>query len=140
MQKLEINNFGPIEHCSAEVSDFMVFIGPQSSGKSTVAKLVFFFLNLRDEYVNFILDNAEAGKNRIDTRDFYKLLRKRFVEFWGPTPQKSDLYIKYEYSDNTWAEIKLDDAKHKYVNIFLSPNILDALKLNFSETSESLIS
>ena len=34
MQKLEINNFGPIDHCSIQVNDFMVFIGPQSSGKS----------------------------------------------------------------------------------------------------------
>ena len=100
---------------------------------------MFFFLNLRDEYVNFILDSAESGKKRIDTRDFCKLLRKRFVEFWGPTPQKRNLYIKYEYSDDTWAEIKLDDAKHKYVNIFLSQNILNELKHAFSDIRPQLL-
>lgn len=38
--KLTIENFGPIKKASIEVKDMMVFIGPQASGKSTLAKLI----------------------------------------------------------------------------------------------------
>ncbi|MFK7948849.1 MAG: AAA family ATPase, partial [Saprospiraceae bacterium] len=34
MQKLIIKNFGPIKDVKLEIKDFMVFIGPQASGKS----------------------------------------------------------------------------------------------------------
>ena len=46
MQKLIIRNFGPLENVELEVKDFMVFIGPQATGKSTIAKLVYYFKNL----------------------------------------------------------------------------------------------
>ena len=41
MEKLVINKLGPIEHCELEIKDFMVFTGPQASGKSTIAKSIF---------------------------------------------------------------------------------------------------
>lgn len=37
---LNIENFGPIKKAKLNVKDFMIFIGPQSSGKSTLAKLI----------------------------------------------------------------------------------------------------
>ena len=43
MQRLEITNFGPIDSCKIDIRDFMVFTGEQASGKSTIAKSVFFF-------------------------------------------------------------------------------------------------
>lgn len=38
--KLIVKNFGPIKHVELELTKNMVFIGPQSSGKSTLAKLI----------------------------------------------------------------------------------------------------
>ena len=43
MQKIIIHQLGPVEHCELEINDFMIFTGPQASGKSTIAKSVFFF-------------------------------------------------------------------------------------------------
>lgn len=40
MNILTIENFGPIKKAKIEVKDMMVFIGPQSSGKSTLAKII----------------------------------------------------------------------------------------------------
>lgn len=48
MQKLTISNLGPIKKCDIEIKDFLVFTGPQASGKSTVAKSIFFFDNLKN--------------------------------------------------------------------------------------------
>jgi len=42
MQRLIIKNFGSIKDLDMEIKDFMVFIGPQASGKSTIAKAVYF--------------------------------------------------------------------------------------------------
>lgn len=41
MGNLTISNFGPIKEFSGELSRVTVIIGPQASGKSTVAKLFF---------------------------------------------------------------------------------------------------
>lgn len=32
MQRIELQNFGPIKECILDVDDFMIFIGPQASG------------------------------------------------------------------------------------------------------------
>lgn len=40
MKRLEIKNVGPIKHIDIELKRFNVFIGPQSSGKSTIAKIL----------------------------------------------------------------------------------------------------
>lgn len=41
MNKLIISDFGPIKNVELEVKDFCAFIGPQASGKSTIAKLLY---------------------------------------------------------------------------------------------------
>lgn len=48
MQKIMIHNLGPIVHCEMDIDDFIVCTGPQASGKSTVAKSIFFFKNLKN--------------------------------------------------------------------------------------------
>ena len=42
-QRIEIRNFGPIKKVDLDISDYTLFIGPNASGKSTIAKLVYFF-------------------------------------------------------------------------------------------------
>ena len=48
MERIVINKLGPIGHCDVEINDFMVFTGPQASGKSTIAKSIFFFKNIKN--------------------------------------------------------------------------------------------
>ncbi len=63
MEKLTIKNFGPIKEASLDLKRRNVFIGPQASGKSTIAKLVAIFRE-----PGFLLD----GNNDLK---FYKDLR-----------------------------------------------------------------
>lgn len=42
MNTLEIKNVGPIKSVNIELNKFNIFIGPQSSGKSTLAKIISF--------------------------------------------------------------------------------------------------
>lgn len=41
MQRIIINQLGPIEHCELPINDFIICTGPQDAGKSTVAKSIF---------------------------------------------------------------------------------------------------
>ena len=42
MQKIVIKNFGPIEDAEIDIKKILVLIGEQASGKSTIAKLIYF--------------------------------------------------------------------------------------------------
>ena len=41
-RRLIINNIGPIKHVDIYLNKINVIIGPQSSGKSTIAKIISF--------------------------------------------------------------------------------------------------
>lgn len=133
MHKLEIRNFGPISRCDITLSDLTILIGPQASGKSTISKLFFFFLNIRDEFVGFVLDQVESTDSRISAGAFAKIIRNRFIEFWGPAPLHSDVYLKFNYTNDTYIEIKLDSAKHKFIDPTFSQSILLALHSSYKE-------
>jgi AAA15 family ATPase/GTPase len=133
MHKLEVKNFGPISHCEIELNDLTILIGPQASGKSTISKLFFFFLNVRDEFVNFVLDQAEDTDSKITAGAFAKIIRSRFIEFWGPAPLHSNVYLKFSYTKHTYIEIKLDSAKHKFIDPTFSQSILLALRIAYNE-------
>lgn len=128
MQKLTIHNFGPIQDCEVIIKDFTVLIGPQSSGKSTISKLTFFFLNLRENAIDFILNELDTPNPKLNFNNFTKQIRKRFLEFWGPIPNAKDLFIKFEYGEDTSVEIKLDDQRHKFVTPRFSNNIINAMR------------
>lgn len=46
MDRIKIHNFGPVKDVDIELSKLMVFIGPQGSGKSTIAKLLTIFSDI----------------------------------------------------------------------------------------------
>ena len=56
MQRIEVNNFGPLKNISLDIKDYMIFIGPQASGKSTLAKLVWYWKEFENTVVNFYQD------------------------------------------------------------------------------------
>lgn len=41
IQHLHVRDFGPIQSCDVEVQRLTVLTGPQASGKSTLAKLIY---------------------------------------------------------------------------------------------------
>lgn len=117
MHKLSIHHFGPVADATLLVSPFLVLIGPQASGKSTISKLIYYFLHVRDEIAAFIADTfeQETFDRRAAEWDLTKRLRNRFVEFWGPMPQPPDVCINYEYQQDYSLEITLDQTQHRYV-------------------------
>lgn len=78
---LSIHHLGPIKDVTVEINKYNVFIGPQSSGKSTIAKVISFCQWLEKDVL------IKQGKKHIDS----KYIDKNLVKY-----HKLDSYI---YSD-----------------------------------------
>jgi predicted ATP-dependent endonuclease of OLD family len=114
-QKIIIKNFGPIKDVEMEIDDFTIFIGPQTSGKSTIAKSVFFFLSLRDDMQIYLQKAFDDNKIEGEVNSFKKVIFQKFNEYWGESNSNiDDFQLKYWYSDNTWIEIQHEKQEQVY--------------------------
>ena len=118
MEKLVINKLGPIEHCELEIKDFMVFTGPQASGKSTIAKSIFFFKNIRNLLYMQVSKRTFGDSDVVELSTKKRLLREIrsiFLQTFGTTwCMDHDMSIEYSYTDTVYLKICL---KNDPVNI-----------------------
>lgn len=128
MQRISIENFGPINKFEADVKDVMLLIGPQASGKSILSKSIFIFKSIKDELSRFIFDVSNEQLER-PINEFSKYLRKRFVDFFGTTKQMEPFSLKYYYS--TEKEITITLNSQGFVDVNFNSNILDDMNVIF---------
>ena len=82
MHKLVIHRLGPIEHCALECTSFMTLTGFQASGKSTIAKAIYFFRTIKEDIASLAERQALGGVVIIGERFTEKILQ--YVWFvWG---------------------------------------------------------
>lgn len=99
MSKLIVKNFGPINFFEGELSRLTVIIGPQASGKSTIAKL-FFYLKMIPIWLSSYQVLSSGGKNHYE--QFQKILRTHFLDLFGPVYHQKNIFISYTfYNDET---------------------------------------
>jgi energy-coupling factor transporter ATP-binding protein EcfA2 len=99
MQRIEIENFGPIKHVTFDINDYTVFIGPQTSGKSTIARLVYFFLSLEEELSVIFFDKDGSFVYPTIERWKEKLLEK-FDKYWDRSFLHEDTQISFFIDDS----------------------------------------
>jgi AAA15 family ATPase/GTPase len=74
MERLEIRNFLTIQEADIDVKRFTILIGPQASGKSIIAKLLYFFREfLNKQFIRSI-------RNFEDKRDLQKASLEKFEQ------------------------------------------------------------
>jgi len=95
MQKILIENFGPINKAEIEIKPFLILIGEQASGKSTVAKLIYFFKSLAADFLIKCLDSPSVSIGLVED-----LARDKFAEYFGSTHQHQNFRIEYYYGPN----------------------------------------
>lgn len=115
-QKLLVHNFGPLQKCEIETGRFLCMIGPQASGKSTICKLLYYFQMVRDETFNCLFDSLDSGRSSFSIKLLWDLLRKRFLETWGPTPLPRNLHLEYHYNQECKLEIRFVQEHHKLIS------------------------
>jgi ABC-type lipoprotein export system ATPase subunit len=131
LEKLYIENFGPIKKCEIEIKHFMVLIGEQASGKSTIAKCVYFCKRLRDEfYLAFIeasqlmrIENPGIISNALGKA------REKFKQLFGSAASFEPFIIRYSYSMDIWLEIKpkKDDEGEPTLSLEISNRLTEEI-------------
>ena len=145
--RITIHNLGPINDCTMDLEHFTVLTGKQASGKSTVAKAIYFFRTIKDDICEDILKYNLLGNPSELTTVIRRTLRNKFLQMFGTSKaMSSDMKLRYDYSDDTFVEITLelredeDFINPKYVFIKFSNNITDYIcrrnKNNNSERNE----
>ena len=113
MAVIEINNLGPIKHCRMDLEKFCVLTGPQASGKSTIAKAIFFFRTIKDDCLSlYNREKLSGAEKRVLSRSLKKYLRGKFMQMFGSSWSMSmDMRISYQFGEHTYKTF----VKEKYL-------------------------
>lgn len=133
MERIVINKLGPIEHCELRIQDFMVFTGPQASGKSTISKSIFFFKTMKNlllMQINRKLYGGDDGTDLTTKNRFIKEIRSIFLQTFGSTwCMNQNMSLEYYYTNDVYIKVNLksDPISPNYIWIDLSDNLVDFL-------------
>jgi len=130
MQKIVIENFMAIPYAEIEVNKVLVLIGKQASGKSTVAKLIYFFKSLRDELFNDIYNSTYDSSDNL-----LAIIYMKFQDFFGTARQLSDFKVTYYYDVKNSKFIILTNKDQTFTpayshDLFSNEFEKDTLRLN----------
>jgi predicted ATPase len=116
MQKVIIENFGPIKIAEIEIRPITVVIGEQASGKSYLSKIVYFFNKLPIELFDFVY----SQDNKISNEDFKSETEKIFkTTFKSLDVNKQDFDITFYYETGTFIRISNEQNRIDIVsNVF----------------------
>lgn len=142
MHKLIIHKLGPVQHCELTCSQFMTFTGFQASGKSTIAKAVYYFRTIKNDIYSILenvaleqYSNLNQQKNMTINKYLTDLLREKFLRVFGSSwGMDNDMSIEYYYSDNCFVKVNLKEETlyptPNYIWIELSSTIISFLRDN----------
>ena len=121
MHRLVLHNLGPVKDCDITVNDFMVFTGPQASGKSTIAKAIFFFRFIEDHVKSTVRDWTEQEAQGEFLDIFQKQLIITFIRlFHSFVVRSKDFSAYYSYNEGTFIRFSVLPSEKSNNNITLS--------------------
>ena len=123
-QKIKINNFKAVKSAEIDIKKTVVLIGEQASGKSTIAKVVYFFKSIKDDYLDVISENITDLNSQKDITDkLWAAIGKKFYRFFGSIQHLPSFEICYTYSEDKMVTLKQEkkDGK-KSLDITFSPD------------------
>lgn len=130
MQRIIIKNFGPIPNCCIDLKDFMIFIGEQATGKSTICKSIYYCKSIRDEikaHIHEIINKGVNSDKRFPSA-INSSLKQKFIDLFGFTKPKDHFDIRFEYGEDVSLEIFLTQDENKYLNIEFSEKIIEKVR------------
>ncbi|WP_373218985.1 AAA family ATPase [Ruminococcus sp. 5_1_39BFAA] len=132
MHKLIINKLGPVEKCELECSHFMTLTGFQASGKSTIAKAIYYFRTIKEDIVelakaqalkvsppiNGLEDGFDVGYGVDLKKGLENYLREKFLRTFGSSwGMSNEMYLEYFFTKNCFVKISLkNDTKYATPN------------------------
>lgn len=146
MHRLIIKKLGPIEECELECSQFMTLTGFQASGKSTIAKAIYYFRTIKDDILNLAKTQAfnripvSGLETEFDVvygtslrKGLENYLREKFLRTFGSSwGMSNEMCIEYHFTDTCYVKVSLkEDTKFStpnYIWITFSEFLLKILR------------
>lgn len=134
--RLEIEHLGPVETCSMEIDKFTVLTGPQASGKSTIAKAIYFFKTVKQDILNLMSQGGPhvitVGKHKAAWEKLLEThLKDKFLQLFGTSwVMPSNMKMDFHYTDKTWIKVFVkpgNDPSKNYIGIDFSESIKEYL-------------
>jgi predicted ATPase len=117
-ERIIIENFLGLKNIDMEVRDINILIGPQATGKSVIAKLLYYFKDSMFEFSNpENTSKLESVFNIILIDKFFKYFPNKFLG-------ASEFKIRYEI-DKAYIEIKRNNENKQLVDIYYSDDFSD---------------
>ena len=121
MKHLHLENIGPITHVDIDLQRYNIFIGPQSSGKSTIAKMISFCSWIEKRALTTLSENVFSNEQEFieHVEDYHKMHdyfnSKSVLEYVSPN-------ISILYKDAKLAIKILDKITYKRKKILYIPS------------------
>ena len=117
MHRLIIHKLGPIRHCELTCSQFMTFTGFQASGKSTIAKAIYYFRTIKNDIYSTLEDIAlslysDSDQNQNISKNKYltDFLREKFLRVFGSSwGMDNDMSMEYYFSEDCFVKVYLKE-------------------------------
>lgn len=138
MQKIIIRNNGPVKDFTMEIEKFNLLIGEQATGKSTIAKSVYYFKTMKTKVIDYLMQVHDSNsyhnllqENTSFDRAIKSELKNIFIKLFGYSwDLNPDFYMKYDYKENIWIEVQLKqgDKNKLFISVSYSPQLLAEIK------------
>ena len=127
--KIQVKHLGPVEDMELDLTQITVLTGFQSSGKSTIAKTIYFFRTLKNDlsrqihqYVMSRVQETNADEDLLTS--CRQVVRNKFINTFGTSYGiNTHMSLECSYNKNTYIQITLSQEEHYHLNIHFSNNI-----------------
>jgi predicted ATPase len=120
-ESIYIKNFGGIEEALIPLNEINIFIGPQTSGKSVTAKLVYFFKTFWGLY--YVNRGKYPNIGKWGNEKFISTFFDYFPEkIW----KKSSFEIRYEYNKK-YSVLIFKSSENSNIELTYSPDLIEDL-------------
>lgn len=146
MHRLVIKKLGPIEQCELQCSRFMTLTGFQASGKSTIAKAIYYFRTIKDDIIELARTQAYNTvpvvglETEFDVvygtslrKGLENYLREKFLRTFGSSwGMSNEMCMEYYFTATCSVKVSLkEDTKFSspnYVWITFSEDLIKFLR------------
>lgn len=131
---IHIKKLGPINECTLAINQFNIFTGPQSNGKSTVAKAIYYCRSIKQDILSIMMQGGptKVFSSKTDWKSaMQSRMKDKFLQIFGTSwIMPSDMAVDYTYGDEKMSlHVNLTEdyehQGHNFVNIYFSEGFLE---------------